>query len=516
MTESVGIFGGLDPTNNFVEILTKREVMNNLKTTTFCHDIVGVVTKVYLCNRGMKILNLEIKVEDDSTWALVAWEDDAEIFEDTFHIGHVYHFDGLYIQAPKKNPNVEADYCCGKSIKLTIKSNTVVTDLTKLYFPQQNIQEIVPSEVKHQDIKFYEKIQNCVDENFKNNSFVGLKAFIRVPFVQANPDVPLRWGALTDGDMKITTVIRNYSDDTVTEQKKKELQDIRLIVKTPQKPDKDSPHSLTGSAVKKRIERARIEISPHGGEAIYASGKRETAIRFERNEHPRRIEADNYKGSHSIVLLAVCDSEYNFTYYDVGSYGRRSDGGVYAESSLAEKLLDGSLDIPPPEIVVEGEPPLHYCFFGDEAFPLQPWLMCPFPGKGCCFLEQRLFNYRMGQPRRFIENTFGILASRWRIFRKPILMQPIYLIDLAKAAVCLHNWLRMTDQDYIPNGLADRQNQDGQIIPGRWREECQNDTAFAPLEHTTRSLGSQAIDIRQRFCNLFSTSYAIPGQYRHV
>ncbi|KAJ8688138.1 hypothetical protein QAD02_023933 [Eretmocerus hayati] len=119
----------------------------------------------------------------------------------------------------------------------------------------------------------------------------------------------------------------------------------------------------------------------------------------------------NYQGSHSIVLLAVCDSEYKFTYYDVDSYGRRSDGGVYAGSSLAEKLLDGSMDMPPPEIVVGSEPPLAYCFFGDEAFPLQPRHMRPFLGKGCCFLEQRLFNYRMGQPRRFIENTIGALAK---------------------------------------------------------------------------------------------------------
>ena len=36
----------------------------------------------------------------------------------------------------------------------------------------------------------------------------------------------------------------------------------------------------------------------------------------------------NYKGFFSIILLAVCDAQYNFTYINVGEYGSNNGSGV--------------------------------------------------------------------------------------------------------------------------------------------------------------------------------------------
>ena len=42
----------------------------------------------------------------------------------------------------------------------------------------------------------------------------------------------------------------------------------------------------------------------------------------------------NYKKTHSIVLLEVCDANYKFILVDIGDSGRQSDGSVYANSNL--------------------------------------------------------------------------------------------------------------------------------------------------------------------------------------
>lgn len=59
----------------------------------------------------------------------------------------------------------------------------------------------------------------------------------------------------------------------------------------------------------------------------------------------------NYKRFFSIVLLGVCDSDYRFTYVDVGTSGRWSDGGTFDHSELNAALTNGDLNLPGPAVV---------------------------------------------------------------------------------------------------------------------------------------------------------------------
>ena len=141
----------------------------------------------------------------------------------------------------------------------------------------------------------------------------------------------------------------------------------------------------------------------------------------------------NYKGTHSIVLLAVCDAHYRlgmklpsmsryiykyffhpcrFIIVDVGDAGRHSDGGVFSNSAFGKAFESGTLSIPSPRSLTgTTQPALPFAFVGDEAFPLKKNLLRPYPGRNLSE-PQAVYNYRLSRARRIIENSFGILAAR--------------------------------------------------------------------------------------------------------
>ena len=113
-----------------------------------------------------------------------------------------------------------------------------------------------------------------------------------------------------------------------------------------------------------------------------------------------------FKGFNSMVLMAICDSRYCFTFVDIGGYGRDNDASVFSQSDMYKAFMNNELSIPEPE--TKHGIDLPYVLVSDEIFPLKSWLMKSFPGKGLPESKET-FNYRLSQCRRTIENTFGIL-----------------------------------------------------------------------------------------------------------
>ena len=153
----------------------------------------------------------------------------------------------------------------------------------------------------------------------------------------------------------------------------------------------------------------------------------------------------NYKGTYSIVLLAVVDSQYCFRVVDVGSYGRTSDGGILSNSIFGQALRDGALCIPEDALLpgTDHLGPQPFVFVADEAFPLCRDLMLTFPGTHL-YGSRRAFNYRLSHARLIVENTFGILTSQWSMYRSVIGVSPSNVDACVKATCILHNFLRRT------------------------------------------------------------------------
>lgn len=234
----------------------------------------------------------------------------------------------------------------------------------------------------------------------------------------------------------------------------------------------------------------------------------------------------NYKGFHSIVLLASCDATYKFTLVDIGQPGRFSDGGIFRESEMGQSMLSGGLDLPPARHLPQTETKLPFVFVADEAFPLLPSLMRPFPRKELSMLP-RVFNYRLSRARRIIENAFGILVARWRIFRQTIQASEETLEAIVWACVDLHNYLRVSDESelgnrrYCPAGYADQETPLGEVVEGGWRNDTGDGNALSDLESVSSAVpagpSTDAKAVREAFSRFFcSLAGEVYWQYKVI
>lgn len=212
----------------------------------------------------------------------------------------------------------------------------------------------------------------------------------------------------------------------------------------------------------------------------------------------------NYKGTFSIVLLAVVDSNYCFMFADVGSQGRISDGGVFNQSVLSQKLLSNSLNLPLPSPLPGSDNDMPYVFLADGAFALSAHIMKPFPGHYALGSPERIFNQELSRSRVKVENTFGILSAKFRIFQKHIPLEPTKASAVSMACLYLHNFLRNSKSsrdNYTPPDSFDTYVNGELVRPGSWRNN--RDNAFLPLLTLPRRAPRIATDIRLDFVNYF-------------
>lgn len=204
----------------------------------------------------------------------------------------------------------------------------------------------------------------------------------------------------------------------------------------------------------------------------------------------------NYKQHCSIVLMATVDAHYRFTTVDIGSMGRFSDGNIFAESNLGKNLRNGSLQLPEPKPLPGQNEVTPYVFIGDEAFPLSPYLMRPYPKvRVTDNFENKVYNYRISRGRQTVECAFGIFAARFRVYKRPFECKLETIDDAVKATTVLHNYLRTK----VLSGAIPTE-EDNELI----NNPAENN--FAPLAQNRIRSSRQAFQIRERFKNCFNSA----------
>lgn len=214
----------------------------------------------------------------------------------------------------------------------------------------------------------------------------------------------------------------------------------------------------------------------------------------------------NYKKTFSFVLLAVVDSNYNFIYADIGAPGRISDGGVFQSSIFWKKLMTGDFNLPPDCPLPGRRSNVPYVFLGDGAFALSTHVMKPYPGNHDSGSLQRTFNCRLSSSRVIVENVFGVLSSVFRIFKKPMELQPEQATLITLSCILLHNFLRRRETSrniYTPPGSFDVIVNGEVVQEGSWRQNVSERSAIRPLPSIARRATLTALQIREEFADYF-------------
>lgn len=211
----------------------------------------------------------------------------------------------------------------------------------------------------------------------------------------------------------------------------------------------------------------------------------------------------NYKGTNSIVLLALVNAHYQFTYVNVGVNGRVSDGGVFRDSDLA-KLLNNPqnpLNVPQDKPLPDMNEPIPYVILADAAFPLQNHILKPYPLRNLSH-DELTCNYRISRGRRVVENVFGILANKFRVLLTQIHLPVETVKNITLACCALHNYLIKENADYLCTDIDSENLEEHTIRPAAWRN---NNTQLRNLEIANIRPSTNAIHIRDVFKEYFNT-----------
>lgn len=218
----------------------------------------------------------------------------------------------------------------------------------------------------------------------------------------------------------------------------------------------------------------------------------------------------NYKDFFSVVLFAIVDANYEFMYVHTGTNGNVSDGGVIKYTEFYEKLMTDQLNLPPASTLPHTNIKVPYTFVGDSAFAINRHVMKPFSFKNINH-EKRIFNYRLSRARRVVENAFGILATRFRIFRRKISVDIDNVDAIVLACCALHNYLRKKSNTYMTDSCVDVENtNDLTFRPGDWRK--QNFELVSLVQINEKQRNDEGNEVRNKFMAYFNGQGSVSFQ----
>lgn len=143
------------------------------------------------------------------------------------------------------------------------------------------------------------------------------------------------------------------------------------------------------------------------------------------------------KGFYAIPVQAICDSNYRFLFFSAKCAGPTHDSVAFSVSSYDNLLRNGEL-------------PPNYWIAADDAYVCNENIISPFSSsEAIAGSHHDAFNFYLSSHRMHIEQSFGILMSRWGILWKPLQFKLSENIRSVQLAMLLHNFCIENNDDSV-------------------------------------------------------------------
>lgn len=156
----------------------------------------------------------------------------------------------------------------------------------------------------------------------------------------------------------------------------------------------------------------------------------------------------NRKGTHSIILQGICDSQLKFINIYCGWPGSTHDAKVWQNCSVYNELCENPENLLPPNSYL----------LADTAYPLRKFLMVPFKDNGHLTGQQRCFNKKLSSTRVLIENAFARLKGLFRRLKYLNIYTLKYSKYLITATCALHNIAIDDKIEHVNEDNTDEEN----------------------------------------------------------
>lgn len=154
---------------------------------------------------------------------------------------------------------------------------------------------------------------------------------------------------------------------------------------------------------------------------------------------------------------------------------------------MGTAIFDNKFNIPSSKLFPGSNISSPCVILGDEAFPLKNNLLRPYPSQQSINDDKkRHFNYRLSRARRVVENAFGILSQKFRIYNRRLHLKPEFAEKIVVTTCILYNFIRRGETVHIT--------------------ETNTPVQFKNLRHQGGNAVSTAFEVRNQFADFIQTT----------